>query len=136
MSATASFAATRPRRPLVDFHAVESAHRATDARLLNWARWVQARGPAAQTCPMFRMAKSSSRQWHAPEHTPQTDAIDAQKVEKLVAGLPPPHRDALRWCYVAPCSPGKACRALAVSMEGLARLVRDGRQMVGNRAAA
>lgn len=121
-------------KPQIDFHAVEAKHAQIDARLRNWAEWVRPRRPS-WISPMFRMARSNSRQWHSPEVGVQIDSLDAQAMEKAVFGLPPPHRDAVRWSYVICCRPAIACRALAVSMDGLHLLVRDGRQMLHNRSA-
>lgn len=115
----------------VDFHHVEEHQRAIDARLLNWAAWVR---PRAQSwcSPMFRQAQSNSRQWHAPEPKAALDLIGAQAMEKAVSKLPEKHRDAIRWHYVYNSAPHKMCRHLGVSLDGLAQLVRDARQMLMN----
>ncbi len=116
----------------VDFQHVEDKHKAIHERLLNWSRWVTP-GRQSFVSPMFRQYRSNAWQWHTPEHRISCDIIDGQMVEKAVSKLPAPHREALRWCYVHRCSAIHACRALGVSYEGLARLIRDGRQMMCNR---
>ncbi len=63
------------------------------------------------------------------------DTGDAVKVAKAVAALPQSNRTAINWHNVKPVSPKRACQELGTTMEGLARLVRDGRQMLSNREA-
>ena len=116
----------------LDFHHVEEGQRGIDARLQNWASWVKPRAPS-WVSPMFRMCRSNSRQWHMPEIRETCDVIGAQAMEKAVYHLPAKHRDAIRWHYVCPVTPAKMCRHLGVNMEGLALLVREGRQMLMNR---
>ena len=53
-------------------------------------------------------------------------------IEKTVAKLPQTHREAGRLAYVFRCTPAIAIRELALSCEGLACHVRDGRTMVKN----
>lgn len=116
----------------VDFHHVEDHQKDIDEKLHNWARWVTPRAPS-WVSPMFRMAKSNSRQWHQPEIRETCDIIGAMLMEKEVCKLPEPHRAAIRWHYVIKCGPVKACKALGLTTEGLAKTVRDGRQMLINR---
>ena len=115
----------------VDFHHVEEHHQAIDARLSNWGLWLQSR-PGGKIHPMWAKARSNAWQWHAPEHRPTCDPLDAQAMEKAVYKLPEKHRAAIRWQYVYRGSPARACRALAVNMDGLAELVRQGRTMLVN----
>ena len=120
----------------IDFHAVEQHQRGIDARLANWARWCKG-STATMTSPMFRMTPPPPRV-RADMHyqmADQVDRMDAQKIAKAVAALPQSNRSALSWHYVKPVSPKRACQALGVGMEGLAQLVRDGRQMLINRGA-
>jgi DNA-directed RNA polymerase specialized sigma24 family protein len=63
------------------------------------------------------------------------DTGDASKVAKAVTALPPPHRAAINWHYVKPVSPRRAAASIGTTLEGLALLVRDGRQMLMNRKA-
>lgn len=116
----------------VDFHYIEENHRHIDGVLKNWASWVTPRAPS-WVSPMFRMAKSNTRQWHAPEIRETCDVIGAMQMEKAVSKLPEPHRTAIRWHYVIRCSPTAACRELGLSHAGLYGVVRDGRQMLVNR---
>ena len=116
----------------VDFHHVDPHQKEMDAKLMNWASWVRPRAPS-WVSPMFRQAQSNSRQWHTPEIRQTCDVIGAQAMEKAVFHLPENQRTAIRWHYVYPVSPTKVCRALGVSMDGLADLVRQGRTMLMNR---
>ncbi len=117
----------------VDFCYVPQHHEAMHARLGNWARWVRVRPHGWQTAPMFRMYQSKARQWHAPVIQTPVDTLDAVLVEKAVAALPEKHRAAVRWSYVHCGNPVAMARALAVSKQGLADLVGDGRTMLQNR---
>jgi hypothetical protein len=116
----------------IDFHAVPHEHRHIDRRLLNWARWVRDR-PQGFVHPMWRAYKSSEV-WASEPGIP-VDSLDAADLERSVSALPERHRDALRWSYVYRGRPWKMCRALGVSEDGLAGLIRDGRQMLINRDA-
>lgn len=120
------------RRDDVDFFLVEEHQLGIHARLLNWERWVVTR-IGRNEAPIWRLGRSNSRQWHSPEPHAGVDLLDAVLLEKAVAALPDKHRDAIRWCYVWRSGPAKARRALAVTNEGLLRLIRDGRQMLLNR---
>lgn len=118
-------------RVSVDFHTVEPAHAAIHERLENWARWCYGNG-GRSVAPMFRLYRSTD-QWVAPPSMGIVDSLDAQRVQKGVSGLPEGHRKAVSWCYVIRCSPKRIARDLAVSMDGLALLIRDGRSMLVNR---
>lgn len=118
----------------VDFSRVEDKHRAIHDRLVNWARWCRATGGNRGLHPMFRGYKSPQH-WEAIDIPTQVDSLDAVKLEKAVAQLPEKHRFAVRWCYVYGTSPTKACQQAATSKEGLADLIRNGRQMLINRGA-
>lgn len=117
-----------------DFHRVEPDQLDIHDRLLNWARWVTPR-TSSTVSPMFRQYRSHAWQWHTPEHRPTCDTLDAVLIEKTLRRLPVAHREAIRWCYVYRCTPAIAARELALSYEGLARHVRDGRTMVRNLTA-
>lgn len=118
------------RQP-VDFHAVEPAHFAIHERLVNWARWCHGNG--GRTCqPMFRLYRAPEH-WGLQEVGVTIDTLDATAMQKGVSGLPEGHRKAVSWCYVLRNNPRKAAQGLAVSMEGLALLIRDGRVMLINR---
>jgi len=129
----AAAVAERPKRAYVDYDAVAPNHRAVDQRLQNWARWVSVRGTPGRQHPMWAKSRSNSRQWYAPEPAPAVDGLDAQALEKAVAALPQYHAAAIRWAYVFRTGPAQAVRALGVTREGLAHLVRDARQMLINR---
>lgn len=117
----------------VDYNYVPERHAAIHERLENWRRWVIVRPNGWQVAPMFRMYQSKARQWHAPVIQTPVDTLDAVLVEKAVAALPEKHRAAVRWSYVHCGNPVAMARALAVSKQGLADLVGDGRTMLQNR---
>lgn len=120
-------------RETVDFAYIEPQHGDIHARLLNWGRWAEVR-PSYTVCPMFRMARSNSRQWHQPEVRDTIDVLDAAKLERAVAGLPVPHRDAIRWFYVIKHPAERAYRRKhGLRPEGLLRALRDARQMLESR---
>lgn len=121
-------------REQIDFHAVEEHQRPMDRRLGNWARWCNGRA-APMTSPMFRMTPPPPRVRAdmAYQVVDVLDTADAAQVAKGVAALPQAHRQALGWHYVKPVSPRRACQAFGTTMAGLAKLVRDGRQMLINR---
>lgn len=125
----------------VDYFLVEPKHEAIHTRLENWARWCATRQHGWMSSPMFRLARSNSRQWHAPEIRPMLNLIDAQALEKAVGALPDANKAAVRWSYVFRSKPIKVCRFLGLMVgdkadhEALMSLVRDGRQMLINRRA-
>lgn len=121
------------KRDAIDFHAVPEHQLAMHDRLTNWARAQRSR--EGQSCaPMFRQYRSSD-QWAAPAASSPVDQRDAAKINKAWQQLPGNHRAAVKWHYVTPGSPSKACRAIGCTMDDLARLVVDGRQMLINRKA-
>jgi len=137
-------ALSTPARPCargyVDFNAVPEAHRQIDARLVNWGRWCH--GPMRRdVSPMFRGMPREPQLRQPGDIAPELmDPMDAVKLAKAVAGLPEKHRAALNWCYVMDprskeASPGRACKKLGTSLQGLADLLRDARQMLINRGA-
>lgn len=115
----------------IDFAKVEPHQHAIHERLRNWAMWVVPRAGYAIS-PMFRGYRSHAWQWHTPEIRETCDMLDAQAIEKLVGGLPPKHRSAVRWAYVYRVTPAIAARELGLSYEGLFKHLRDGRQMLMN----
>lgn len=124
----------RRSRAQVDFHAVEPHQRAIDKRLANWAKWCNGTS-APMTSPMFRMTPPPPRVRADMAYmiSDVLDTADAAKVAKGVAALPQSHRAAINWSYVKPVAPRRVCQVLGTTMEGLAKLVRDGRQMLINR---
>lgn len=119
----------------IDFHAVLDHQRDIDKRLRNWGAWCNSRA-AASSAPMFRMAMppDRARREEYGRLTVQTvDRNDATRIASAVGLLPAPHALALHWAYVKPVSPWKACQSINTTMEGLALLLRDGRQMLINR---
>ena len=117
---------------IVDFHHVADEQLEIHARLKNWESWVKPRS-LPWVSPMFRQARSNSRQWHQPEIRATCDILGAMRMERAIYHLPEMHRTAIRWYYVYPVSPIRVCKTLGVSMESLALLVRDGRRMLMNR---
>jgi DNA-directed RNA polymerase specialized sigma24 family protein len=122
----------------VDFSSVPPSHWPIHDRLENWARWC--RGSQRQTgsagSPMFSLYRSTdAKRVYGEETAVPIDRMDATRIAKAVAVLPDKHRRALNWCYLHPRNPGGMARELGVQLEGLAHLVRDGRQMLINRGA-
>lgn len=122
------------KRDLIDFFVVEDHQLDMHVRLENWSRWVEHRmRQGGKQNPMWANTRSNARQWHDPELREPTNELDGQAMEKAVALLPIPHRDAIRWSYVWRGGPLHMARRLGVTKDGLMRLVRDGRQMLMNR---
>jgi DNA-directed RNA polymerase specialized sigma24 family protein len=125
----------RPKREFVDFSSVPVSQWRIHDRLENWARW--ARGSQRQSgtgSPMFSLYRSSdAKRAYGEDTSIPVDPIDAQAVAKGVAALPDKHRRAIHWNYLHPRNPSGAARELGVSLQGLADLVRNGRQMLLNR---
>lgn len=115
----------------VDFSAVSPEHVEIDARLANWARWSNNRGSASAS-PMFRLYRSTE-QWAQESCASPIDAIDAQRVQKAVGQLPPRSRLAISWAYIKRNHPRKAATGLGETLEGLARLVVNARQLLIDR---
>lgn len=118
-------------REAVDFHLVPDHQIKMHERLLNWAR-AQRNSSGNATAPMFRQYRSSD-QWATPSASMPVDQRDAARINKGWQQLPMNHRAAIRWHYISPGSPTKACKAIGCTMADLARLVVDGRQMLLNR---
>jgi DNA-directed RNA polymerase specialized sigma24 family protein len=116
----------------VDFNHVQPEHAKIDRRLANWARWSNNRGSPA-VCAMFALYRADNFDRLDSTQPPPIDHLDAQRVQKGVGALPGPHRLALSWCYIKRNNPRKAAQTLGESLEGLAQLIRDGRQMLINR---
>jgi hypothetical protein len=119
------------KRDDVDLFLVPDRQVPTHIRLENWAMWVRPYYPAG-ICPMFRMAKSNSRQWHVPELRPTCDTKDAMLVEKTIRKLPEKHLAVIRWYYVTRTPELRIRKALGLTKQDLNAMVIDARQMVGN----
>lgn len=120
---------------MIDFAEVEDKHRTIHAELINWALWVRP-GMPSYIHPMWAKARSNAWQWHIPEHRPTCNIIDAQAMEKRISKLPATQRAAVRWCYVWRHHPNKMARQLGVTLGGLQKAIRDGRQMLINQPPA
>lgn len=114
-----------------DFAHIEPHQLDVHERLRNWARWVTT-GLGRQVSPMFRLYHPPQH-WEPKEFREPCDTIDAQRIEKLVCGLPKLFKDALRWYYVTPIPVHKICKLLGHRPDGLLKVVRDARQAVLNR---
>jgi DNA-directed RNA polymerase specialized sigma24 family protein len=126
----------RENVPFVDFGHVPAHQADIDGRLINWARWSYNRSVGDGASPMFRMYRSTdANQQYGQLCAHPVDHIDAQRMQKAVSHLPAPHRMALSWCYIKRNNPRKAAQLLGYSLEGLARLITDGRQMLISRGA-
>lgn len=123
------------KREDIDFHLVRDVNLPIHERLMNWARHVSV-GRTHWQGPIWRLGKSNGRQWHQPTISTPVDSRDGQRIERAVAHLPAPHRDAIRWCYVRRyILPHKIQRHLGVTERGLLTLIEDGRSMLRNRGA-
>lgn len=119
------------KRDAVDFHLIPDHQLAMHDRLTNWARAQRSRS-SSDCAPMFRQYRSSD-QWGGSTSSPTVDQIDAANINKGWQQLESDQRAALAWQYVTPSSPTKACKAIGCTMDCLARLVVDARQMLINR---
>lgn len=123
----------QPIRQFVDFNYVEPAHLEIDAWLVNWARWSMNRGSSGAS-PMFRQYRSTdANQVHGSVAADAVDVIAAQAAQKAVSHLPSRNRIAISWCYIKRNNPREAAHSLGESLQGLALLIRNGRQMLVNR---
>jgi DNA-directed RNA polymerase specialized sigma24 family protein len=126
-----------PRRPrsavAIDFHAVLPQHYKIDGRLRNWGIWCNSTA-AASSAPMFRLAAPTvSARRERQSNSTNVDRSDAVRIALAVTALPEKHAAALNWCYVKPVGPQRAASSIGVSVEGLAELLTQGRQMLVNR---
>jgi DNA-directed RNA polymerase specialized sigma24 family protein len=119
---------------MTDYNRIHPRHDAIDLRLIEWSRWVRVKPSAWFTQPMFRFAKSNSRQWEVdpPIHM-EINTLAAHEIEKAVASLPEKHRTAIRWCYVFPYIQENAVRReLGATRSALEQLIIDSRDMLIN----
>ena len=130
--ATTRGEALRIKRSEIDINYIEPRHHAVHDRLTNWGRWAEER-PAYKTCPMFRMARSSSRQWHPVTVKDHIDILDAAVLEKVVVSLPVPHKKAMIWFYVHRYGENKYRRQHGYTLDTLQKIVTDARDMVINK---
>jgi DNA-directed RNA polymerase specialized sigma24 family protein len=126
------------KKQYIDYNHIPEGQEEMHARLSNWARWIRS-GSREWAChPMWKpcivkeeeMLLRNNREIKPKEPIMIDDAV---AIERAVAALPDKHRKAIRWNYVFQHNPLAACKAIAVSKEELARLVKDGRQMLINR---
>lgn len=126
-------ARARVEKPQVDFNKVPPSQWAIHDRLQEWARWTHSRTNDT-AAPMFRLHRSDG--WSQREYGTETvvpvDMDAALRTAKGVARLPEKHRLAVNWCYLSGKGAAHKARELAVSLQGLADLIRDGRQMLIN----
>lgn len=120
----------------IDFHRVEEKHADIHTRLQNWAQWCNGR-ESGSISPMFRLYRSPARARGAESSWSgvPVNGPDAARIARYVGQLPEKHRKSLNWCYLKPVNPRRAASDLAVTLEGLALLLRDARQMLINRRA-
>jgi hypothetical protein len=117
-------------RTHVDFHAVEPQHAAVHERLENWARWARGSSTGPATSPMFRLYRPTQQWRQVVEIGRPVNTADAIKVQRAMVRLPEAHRHALAWCYIVRSNPRGCAQRLGESMEGLALLIRCGRDML------
>lgn len=120
---------------MTDFSAIPTRQDAINLRLEQWARWVRVTPKAWGTQPMFRFAKSNSRQWEeSPVIHEALNTLECHEIERAVSMLPAKHRDAIRYVYVYPqIHINKILRELSVQPDTLQKLIVDGRDMLRNR---
>lgn len=127
----------RIESPKVDFAPVPPSQWAMHDRLENWAKWCYGRTARdSDTSPMFTLHRSDA--WEDREYGAATvvpiNKFDAADIAEGVAVLPEKHRKAIQWRYLMDCkNPKGKAQELAVSLQGLADLVRDARQILINR---
>lgn len=123
------------REPSVDFFLVDPKHIAIHERLVNWSRWSWSGGGGTSASPMFRLYRAPDQEDRddLTRTSWPIDSLDAAKLQKGVCALPIPQRHAVNWHYVRPSNPRREAQRLAVTMEGLALLVRSARVMLINR---
>lgn len=118
-------------RESVDFSAVEPHQAAIHRRLENWARSCRGHRRMSAVSAGFSMASSGwARGDEPPPVSVPINFSDATVIAKGVIALPDKHRAAIQWSYVKPTHPRQVAQSLAVSLQGLADLVREGRQML------
>lgn len=123
----------REPRKYVDFASVPESQWDVHDRLQNWAKWCNGR-EGRNIAPMFGLYRSEAlarREYGAATSVP-LDRMDALELAKAVVALPDKHRMALQWHYLKPRKPLQMARALGVSLDGLAELVRVARTMLAN----
>jgi DNA-directed RNA polymerase specialized sigma24 family protein len=118
------------RDSFIDFFYVAPSQADIHKRLENWARSCYS-GEGGSASPMFRLYRTPDH-WEREVSIP-VDQKDAIKVAKGVAALPESHRMAIHWNYLQGGSPTKARQRIGCTLEGLMRLISDGRQMLQNR---
>jgi hypothetical protein len=119
----------------VDFFLVPDNQLEMHARLLNWARFIRPSW-SPQQHPMWNKSISGRRgSSGGVDPMDGTDTGDGMKLEREVAKLPESHREAVRWYYVNVRGETlmAARRRMGVTVEGMVRLVNDGRLMLRNR---
>jgi hypothetical protein len=84
---------------------------------------------------MFMGYQSKSRQWDPePVIHVEINTIAASEIERAVLILPDKHRVVTRWAYVFYFVPvGRVQREIGVTLEALAQLLSDSRDMLINR---
>lgn len=118
-----------------DLARIPTRHESINQRLEEWASWVRVHPQAWATQPMFRYAKSNSRQWEVdPVIHVTINTLEAHETEKAVARLPDKHRTAIRWAYVFSWIKIHVVRReLGVTSDGISQLIDDSRDMLINK---
>ena len=85
------------------------------------------------------LGPSGISSWHNEEMRSAIDRRTHNKEHRVIpvllpdTELPEKHRLAVSWHYIRPVNPSRARKQLGVTLDGLQRLVIDGRQMLINR---
>ena len=119
---------------MIDFSRIPTRQDQINLRLEQWARWVRVSPKAWGSQPMWRNARTP-RQWDVNPHIHQEmNTLECHEIERAVSFLPEKHRTAIRWAYVFPYMHiGPVRRELGVTMDALAALIVDARDMLRNR---
>jgi hypothetical protein len=136
--AMATLASGREPKRYVDFAAVPPSQWKMHDRLENWARWCRgASGESARAgdaSPMFSLYRSgeSQQRRYGEETSVPIDKDDALKIHFAIVHptFHPKCRKALQWSYLRPRDPKHEAWKLGVSLQGLANLVAQGRQLL------
>lgn len=128
--------APQKTRRYVDFAHVPVGQWKIHDRLENWARSIRGGDKqSGKASPMFAFYRSTeANRVYGAESSIPVNQPDAVLIAKGIVALPDKHRRAVDWYYASRAkNPIAQARELGQTMEGLAQLVIDGRQMMLNR---
>lgn len=123
---------------MIDLSHIPSRHDAVNIRLEQWGAWVKVTVRPWKTASIWRQYRPPRQYAYETQDIPApVNTLETWEIEKIVSSLPLKHRDALRYCYVWPFVPvGKVRRELGVTLDALAGLINDSRDMVKSQLKA